>query len=152
MNRNVNRGFTAYIVTSRKVQPFMPKPGWKTVSLREETLKKLQKMYETDLRRPKSQKLTAYIDELLSRIVEREDRLRLFGFFMKFEGAGENHITIFDSMKRKSVNVWIDNKGKVLHCKEDDSTTCMHVGFCYAIDEVIRTLISKGIKPPKESL
>jgi D-serine deaminase-like pyridoxal phosphate-dependent protein len=128
----------------------MPKPGWKTVSLREETLKKLQKIYETDLRRPRSQKLTAYIDELLSRIIEREDRLRLYGF-MKFEGAGEGHITIFDNMKRKSITVSIDSKGKALHCLEDNSSTCMHVGFCYAIDQVLKTLIDKGFRVPKES-
>jgi hypothetical protein len=129
----------------------MPKPGWKTVSLREETLKKLRDMYETDVGRPRSQKLTAYIDELLGRILAREKRMRLHGFFMKFEGAGENHMTIFDNMKRKSVTIWIDSKEKVLRCKEDNSTICMHVGFCYAIDEVLHTLINKGFKLPKES-
>lgn len=129
----------------------MPKPGWKSLTLREQTMKKLETMWQTDLSRSRTQTFTAYVEELLNKLVEREDRLRKFGFFMKYEGAGESHITIFDNIKRKSVTVRIDNKGKALHCLEDNSTTCMHVGFCYAIDQVLKTLIDKGFRVPKES-
>jgi len=129
----------------------MPKKGWKSLTLREETMNKLQKMWQTDLSRPRSQTFTSYVEDFLTSLVEREDRLRKYGFFMRFEGAGESHVTIFDNTKRKSVTVRIDSKGKALYCLEDDSSTCIHVGFCYAIDQVLKTLIAKGFKLPKES-
>lgn len=125
--------------------------GWVTLAIREEVRDKLQKIYQTDLARPANQKFTAYIDELLKKLVDREDRLRTFGVFLRFQEARDNYITVFDNFKKKSVTVRINSKNNTLHCEEDNTTACMHVGFCYAVDEVIHTLISKGIKPPKES-
>src|SRR5581483_8254540 len=124
--------------------------GWVTIAIRKEVKNRLEKMYQTDLARPRNQKFTAWLDERLSKIISWQEAIAAYSPFVKFEGAHDNQIILFDNLKDERVNVWINSQDMRLECEADpENPLCAHVGYCFAIDDILKILTNKGFKEPK---
>jgi hypothetical protein len=124
-------------------------PNWRTLPVRKEIKTKLKQIWAADKKRPKTQKFSGYVDNLLSVMVEFQEELSRYGPFLEFRGADKT-ISLYDHLKNKSIEIYIDTKEKKLHCEADNkSANCLHVGFCFAIPEVYKVLIERGFKEPK---
>lgn len=127
----------------------MPKPGWRTISLRLERLDQLNQIYYDDRKRPANQEFGGWFDNLLLKYVEFNNDLKRYGPFLEFKDADRNMINLYDHQKNKPVTVFIDGAKKKLHCDIDKDNNCIHVGFCFAIPEVFKVLIDNGFKEPR---
>lgn len=122
--------------------------GWVPISVREGVKQRLEQIYNSDKDRPKNQKFTAYVDNLLSDIVDNDQRLREYGSFMELINCDVNYVMLKDYFSGKYIIVEMAVKsGVLLYCQEDNSGSCIHVGFCLALPQVCKALIDKGYPP-----
>ncbi|HEX7033057.1 MAG TPA: hypothetical protein VF172_08660 [Nitrososphaera sp.] len=123
--------------------------GWTVITVRDGIKEKLVSMYENDPKRPKNQKFSAYLENLLTDYVEYHEKLRQYGPFVEYKDKRDNYIELYDYRKHQYVNVYVNDKEKQLRCDMDNSNDCYHVGFCYATREVYEILIDHGFRPPR---
>lgn len=122
--------------------------------MRTATVEKLEKLYEKDAKRPKNQKFSNWVDELLSNYADYHNKLEEYGPFIDYVGPGDSYINLYDHNLGRSVTITIDSRGKErkLHCDVDDDNDCVHVGFCFGHKEIYPLLIDKGIRPPTKKV
>ena len=119
----------------------MPTKGWHTVSLKEERLNALKEIYEKDKKRPRIQEFGNWLDNVLFDFIEKSKRSANHNPPLEISSIVGNEIELIDrrdKTRKQIVTVLVeDNKMKRLN---DDSTDCVHVGFCYSIPEVHKLL------------
>lgn len=128
----------------------MGKPGWTAVSIREERLKALEKIYQKDPKRPHTQKFGAWFDNFVYELTAYEEELEAYGPFMSVENISGNTIIIEDNIVQDYVFVKVNSKEKRLQCERDESSSCAHIGFCFAVPSIYRILVKNGFKVKKQ--
>lgn len=132
----------------------MPKGKWKTVSVREEVLKKAEEVYKVD-KEAKSIPFIAFTDwinNLLWSVLEESEYLYRYAPSLEFIGITGNVIDIADRFIERIVEVEIHDQGigkRFLYCRYCERDDCLHVGFAFAIREVNKILVERGFKKPK---
>lgn len=123
--------------------------GWVTLNVRE-VKEKLQQIYGIDKKRPESQKFGNWLDNLLTEMVDHDERVRKYGKLLEVISCDDNHVLIKDNWQGKHFFVEISSKANgTLYCQEDASSTCLHVGYGLALPQVYKALIQKGFRPPE---
>ena len=69
--------------------------------------------------------------------------------FAEINSAIDNHISIKDNTMDRLVTVYINTDKKELQCDFCNKTNCLHIGFCFFIQEVYKVLIELGFRPRK---
>lgn len=124
--------------------------GWTPISVTDDLATDLESMWKEDRKRPKNQKFSPWVNNLLLKYVEFNKELKEYGPFLEFIEANDNEIFIADHRPKKlNTTVYIKDDKKELQCIVDKSIDCIHVGFCFAIPEVYKVLIEHGFKEPK---
>jgi hypothetical protein len=127
--------------------------GWVPISVREGVKQRLDKIYNSDTKRPPNLKFTAYVENMLQGIIDNDERVRQFGQFLEPLSISEDHVLLDDHYQNGRYFVELSARpGAMVFCQEDASTICMHVGFCLALPEVHKALIAKGIRPSQMKL
>ena len=132
----------------------MPRQGWKTISIREEVLRKAEEKYRED-KESKSVPFIAFTDwfnNLIWSVLESEEYLYRYSPGLSYIGAEGNTVYIKDHFEDRIVEVEIHDQGigkRFLYCRHCERDDCLHVGFCFAIREVNKILVEKGFKKPK---
>ncbi|MGD1837279.1 MAG: hypothetical protein ACPKPY_04385 [Nitrososphaeraceae archaeon] len=115
----------------------MPSKGWRTVSLKEIRLNALKDIYEKDKKRPRIQDFGNWLDNVLYDFIEKNKYSANINPPLEVSGIVSNEIELIDrrdKTKKQIVTVVVeDNKMK---CLNDNSSDCVHVGFCFSIPEV----------------
>lgn len=122
----------------------MPKPGWRTVSLRTAILDRLQqkwgreKQYRSDI----NEKFNGFVNDLLTDVLDKDEFLQRYAPMLSLEGYSYNCLYIKDEKRQATAEIYrYDNKIKCTLC---DSFDCEHVHFALAIPEVAKL----GLKKP----
>ena len=123
--------------------------GWKTIQIRENIRVRLEKLYNNDTKRPENMSFSLYFENIISDIVEYYEDLQNYGPFIEFLDANDNKIELRDYLKDKIITVYLDPKSKKLQCSYDKNSDCVHVGYCFGIPKIYKTLIQHGFKPKK---
>jgi hypothetical protein len=121
--------------------------GWIPISVKEGIVQKLEERYHKDRKRPKNQKFTPYVENLLLEIIEYEEALNEYGYIFSLENVTDDHIILMDNFIGKHVFVYFHDSH--LYCEEHEDVQCDHVGFCYALPDVYKTLIARGLRPKR---
>jgi hypothetical protein len=129
----------------------MPKPGWKTLTIRTERRDDLLKIWEKDHKRPRNQTFGSWFDNYLIEQINYEQELERYGPFISVDNIMDNHILLTDNQINKHVFVNVNSKEKRLECEQDASSECIHVGFCFGIPSVYSILVKNGFRKPKPS-
>lgn len=122
----------------------MPKPGWKTVSLRTVILDRLQQKWEREkqYRSDINEKFNGFVNDLLGDILDKDEFLQRYAPMLSLEGYSYNCLYIKDAKRQVTAEIYrYDNKIK---CTLDESFDCEHVRFALAIPEVAKL----GLKKP----
>ena len=129
----------------------MPVEGWKSVTIRERILQKLETQFQSqkeELQRKKNiNSFSSYVSNILGEVIERNEILIRYAPFMSEIGIYENRILIDD--KKKDAFFEVVHKNKELFCRGCEKNDCVHVGFAYSIPLVNKTLREEGAKVPK---
>lgn len=108
----------------------MPKPGWVSITLREERYKGLHRIYEKDSKRPHTQKFGAWFDNFVYELTTYEEELARFGPFLSVDNITDNHILLTDNLLNKHVFIGVNSKEKRLECEHE-----------WELDDELRTMI-----------
>jgi hypothetical protein len=127
----------------------MPKPGWVSITVRQERHEALERIYKRDTKRPANQRFGAWFDNYVLELTAYEDALEKYGPFISLESIADNHILLTDNRTGKHIFVVVNSREKRLECEQDNSSECIHVGFCFAIPSVYRILIKNGFRKPR---
>ena len=128
----------------------MPAEGWKSVTIRERVLQKLETQYQSrkeELQKKNINSFTSYVSKILEEEIERSEILMKYAPFLSEIGIYENRILLDD--KRKDAFFEVVYKNKELFCRGCGRNDCVHVGFAYSIPLVNKTLREEGVKAPK---
>ena len=120
--------------------------GWKPISIKEPLVKKLDSIR---IKERSDQEFGPWLNKILNEYADYSEKVEKFGQFIEGVNTTDNRITMYDNRINKPISVWINGKRRELQCENDQKTDCIHVGFCYAIPEIYRTLIDHGFRPPK---
>ena len=118
------------------------------LNLYDNVANRLQELLEQDMRhkaKAKSESYDSFVNEFIWYHIEEQDVLRRYGPFLTWMGVYDNIFSVYDNKLRKTVEIQVVDKE--LHCREDDTTNCVHIGFCYAVPEVYKKLMEIGFKP-----
>ena len=106
--------------------------GWKTVTLRESTIEKLEGLHKTSRT---EKKLTPWIDEFLLMNVEKSDFVsQKYAPFLKNMGIHDDFVLLDDQKIKKFVKVFL--KDEKLQCEHDENTECVHTQYVMALPEL----------------
>ncbi len=127
------------------------KERYTNVLIRKEVYGKLREKLE---KMTHKMAVSAYIEDLVLENLETSDLMRLYGPFLSYLDHNENTIFISDwkTQRIASVRVQVKEDGSFsLFCDLDQSDSCAHVGFVFALPQFYRILKEKGIKPKTPS-
>lgn len=124
--------------------------GWVPISVREGVKQRLERIYNSDTKRPPNLKFTAYVENMLQGIIDNYERVREYGQFLEVLSFSDSHVLLDDHYQNGRFFVELSTRPEAMvFCQEEASTICMHVGYCLALPEVHRALINKGFTPSK---
>ncbi len=127
--------------------PAMSEKKWKTVLLRSEYVDGLKALYERKKHPLLDQGInsfTGFVNDLVWHVIEADRVLSRKAPFLSEVGMTEDGVTIRDARLNRIVDVKVRN-GELV-CELDNSNSCLHVGFAYAIPEVYRVMNMLGKK------
>ena len=123
--------------------------GWTPISVTNDLATDLESIWKEDNKKPRNQKFSPWLNNILLEYVEYHEQLKEYGPFLEYNGTSENTVHLYDHRVHKSIDVHINGKKKKLECMADETDCCVHIGFCFAIPEVYKVLIDAGFKEPK---
>ncbi|MEM4098887.1 MAG: hypothetical protein QXW57_03955 [Candidatus Micrarchaeaceae archaeon] len=126
----------------------MPQKGWTNFLLRQEYADGLKAIYERKKHPLLDQGInsfTGFINDLVWHIIEADKLLAQNAPFLSEVGMTEDGVTIRDAKLDRIIDVKV--RDGELVCEYDNSNSCIHVGFAYAIPEVYRVMNMIGKKP-----
>ncbi len=107
----------------------MPRAGFKSVTIKEETYRELEEAYARErevLAREGVPSLTAYVTRIVARHLQEQQKTRLKHFNMF-----ENVIRIQDAKLKRLVDV--DFRNGEMFCGYCHTTECLHTGFAWGL-------------------
>ena len=126
----------------------MTKPGWRTVLLKEEFVKVVERVKsdrEASSRRRIA--LGAFIEEMVWQVIEGQETLRKYGPFIEKIALDSNTIVLRDNRLGRIVECVV--KEGELYCLHCQSLNCVHIGYSWAIPEVYKMMNLRGKKMPE---
>lgn len=119
--------------------------GWKTIVIKDETYKKLQKSNNENNQKLK---INPFIDEMLLMNLEKEDFLtNFYAPYIKYIGIGDNQVILKDSKLNRVVEITFHNE--YITCSENECTCCddknkhcVHISYVLSLPELSGFLIN----------
>ena len=126
----------------------MTKPGWRTVLLREDFVKAVERVKsEREAGSRRRIALGAFIEELVWQVLEGQETLRKYGPFIEKVAIDSDTIVLRDNKLGRIVECVV--KEGELYCLHCQSLNCVHIGYSWAIPEVYKTMNLRGKKMPE---
>jgi hypothetical protein len=127
----------------------MPKPGFKTITVKEHIFNKYYELYKkAKNKRPKAgEGTTSFSGFVTIMMQETMDKYEIFARYAPFleKIAIEQDRVIIKDNKRDRIAEVIVRNGE-LQCLLDDKTDCIHIGFVYSLPEIYTLLKKKNIR------
>ena len=122
----------------------MPKPGYKSITVKEHIYNKYEESYNNQkkqLERKGISSFSGYITSLMEEAMLRHETFAKYAPFLEKLAVEQDRIIIKDNKINRIVEVMI--KDGQLQCLLDEKTDCIHIGFVYAIPEIYPVLEGK---------
>lgn len=112
----------------------MPRNGWKSISISEEMVEKIEKLINE---RPDLgfTSVSAFVTDAVRRLFETCLPLEHFNVY-------EDHVTIVDHTKKGLANVYF--RDKTIYCELCDESKCEHIEYALNLPKVLQILKDKG--------
>jgi hypothetical protein len=116
----------------------VPEKGWKSITIRDKTLARINRMF-TDHQEALKSLGVETPDDLLNLAMDKISRTQPLKERLEHFNVYQDHVTIQDNeLGGRLVNVYIRDRKFV--CDHDRSSDCIHVGFAMSLPEVKRRL------------
>jgi hypothetical protein len=119
----------------------MPKPGFKTITVKEHIFIKYHELYKRAKKEHKLKENTSFSGFVTGMMQEAMAKYEAFAkhapFLEKF-AIEQDRVIIKDNKRDRIVEVMVRN-GE-LQCLLDERTDCIHIGFVYSMPEIYTVL------------
>ncbi|HEY1211618.1 MAG TPA: hypothetical protein VGE82_01605 [Nitrososphaera sp.] len=119
----------------------MPKPGFKTITVKEHIFSKYHEIYKRAKKEHKLKENTSFSGFVTGMMQETMAKYEAFAkhapFLEKF-AIEQDRVIIKDNKRDRIVEVTVRN-GE-LQCLLDERTDCIHIGFVYSMPEIYTVL------------
>jgi hypothetical protein len=119
----------------------MPYKGWNTILVRADYKKRLVSIYEQrkhQLADRGIRSFNAFIQYLLHDLIEKLEVFSRHTPFIEKIAVTEENIVLKDNRVGRIVELVF--RGRDLYCHLDEATSCVHVGYSYALPELYRLM------------
>jgi hypothetical protein len=124
----------------------MPKPGFKTITVKEHIFSKYYDLYKRAKKEHRLKENTSFSGFVTSMMQETMAKYEAFAkhapFLEKF-AIEQDRVIIKDNKRDRIAEVMVRN-GE-LQCLLDEKTDCIHIGFVYSLPEIYTVLKKKNI-------
>src|SRR5919198_181777 len=129
---------------------FMPKPGYKSITVSEHVYKKFFKAYEKNKKGLEAKGVRSFSGYLTSMMEEMMLRYEAFAKhvpYMETLSIDQNRVVLQDNKRNRIAEVLL--KEGELQCLLDEKSDCIHVGFVYSLPELYKN--EKVTAPPRSA-
>ena len=131
----------------------MPKPGFKTITVKEHVFNKYYELYKKAKKEHKVGEgisFSSFVTNMMQETMTKYEAFVKHAPFLEKIAIEQDRVIIKDNKRDRIAEVMIRNQE--LQCLLDEKTDCIHIGFVYALPEVYAVLQKKkGIiksRPP----
>src|SRR5207248_11234699 len=131
----------------------MPKPRYKSITVRENVYKKFFEVYEKNRKRLELKGISSFSGYLTNRMEEMMIKDEVFAKhspFIEKIAVDQNRVILKDNKKNRIAEVLLKNEE--LQCLLDERSDCVHIGFVYSLPELYCIISNKGIRVPSSAL
>ena len=122
----------------------MPKPGFKTITVKEAVFNKYYFHYKKrkDELKAKGISFSGFVTGLMEETILKHEAFLKHAPFLQKIAIEDDRVILKDNKRDRIAEVIIRN-GE-LQCLLDEKTDCVHIGFVYALPEIYAALEKKG--------
>lgn len=116
---------------------FMPKPGYKSITVSENIYKKFYKVYEKNkkgLEIKGIRSFSGYVTNMMEEMMLRYETFAKHAPYMEKLSVDQNRVVLKDNRRNRIVEVML--KEGELQCLLDQKADCIHIGFVYSLPEL----------------
>jgi hypothetical protein len=124
----------------------MPKPGFKTITVKEAIYNRYYSHYKKREREFKAKGISfsGFVTGLMEEAMQRHEAFLRHAPFIEKIAIENDRVILKDNKRDRIAEVMI--KDGQLQCLLDEKTDCLHIGFVYALPEIYEVLEKSGIK------
>ena len=122
----------------------MPKPGFKTITVKEHIFNKYYEIYKKAKKEHKvreSISFSGFITSMMQETMAKHEAFVKYAPFLEKIAVEQDRVIIKDNKRDRIAEVIVRNQE--LQCLLDEKTDCIHIGFVYALPEVYAVLQKK---------
>ena len=128
----------------RKRRKNMPKPGYKSITIKEHIYNKYEQNYNKEKKQLEQKGINSfsgYITSLMEEAMLRHEAFAKHAPFLEKLAIEQDRVIIKDNKRNRIAEVMIRN-GE-LQCLLDEKIDCVHIGFVYALPEIYEVFDKK---------
>ena len=128
----------------------MPKAGFKSITVSENTYERFQKVYEqskNDLATKGVNSFSGYITYMLEETMRKDKTFAVYAPKLEKISVDDDRVILKDNIQNRIVEVVIQN-GEMF-CFLCEKKSCVHVGFVFSLPDVYEILNARGVRNPK---
>jgi hypothetical protein len=124
----------------------MPKPGFKTITVKEHIFNKYHELYEKakkERRLKENMSFSGFVTSMMQETMTKYEAFAKHAPFLEKFAIEQDRVIIKDNKRDRIAEVMVRN-GE-LQCLLDEKTDCIHIGFVYSLPEIYTVLKKKSI-------
>ncbi len=122
----------------------MPKPGFKTITVKEHIFNKYYELYKKAKKEHKVSEglsFSSFVTSMMQETMAKYEAFVKHAPFLEKIAIEQDRVIIKDNKRNRIAEVMIRNQE--LQCLLDEKADCIHIGFVYALPEVYAVLQKK---------
>lgn len=130
----------------------MPKPGFKTITVKEAIFNKYYSHYkkrEGELK-AKGISFSAFVTGLMREAMIKHETFLKYAPFIEKIAMEDDRVILKDNKQDRIAEVMIKD-GQLQCLLDEEKTECIHIGFVYSLPEIYDALEKKGIVNKKKT-
>jgi hypothetical protein len=124
----------------------MPKPGFKTITVKEHIFNKYHELYKKakkEHRLKENMSFSGFVTSMMQETMAKYEAFAKHAPFLEKFAIEQDRVIIKDNKLDRIAEVMVRN-GE-LQCLLDEKTDCIHIGFVYSLPEIYTVLKKKSI-------
>ncbi|HYY40818.1 MAG TPA: hypothetical protein VE692_06170 [Nitrososphaera sp.] len=137
------RPFTVHVLNKKKMK--MPKPGFKTITVKEHIFSKYYELYKKAKKErtliKENTSFSGFVTSMMQETMAKYEAFAKHAPFLEKFAIEQDRVIIKDNKRNRIAEVMVRN-GE-LQCLLDEKTDCIHIGFVYSLPEIYTVLEKK---------
>jgi hypothetical protein len=125
----------------------MPKPGFKTITVKEHIFNKYHELYKKakkEHRLKENTSFSGFVTSMMQETMAKYEAFAKHAPFLEKIAIEQDRVIIKDNKRDRIAEVMVRN-GELQCLLDEKKTDCIHIGFVYSLPEIYTVLKKKSI-------